>query len=306
MSASATLLAADLGKTRLRLQAVTADGAVLAETTGAGLAGAASSSPDAIAAAVVAARDELGIDTQGLGLSLGVAGTLAAPERGRAIADALAQALRTPITVTSDLIAAHLGAFAGATGTVLIAGTGAVGLGLGPDGELLQSDGWGPELGDFGSGAWIGRAGIQAVLAARDGRGPASAALDAALNTLVPADQVIAWVHASENPAGTCGTFAPAVLAAAEAGDAVATAIAQEAAVHLATTAARASVHLDTPAPVAVLGGLTGHPWFAALLNEELSVADLHPVAPQHTALVGAVLLAEHHDLPHERHTHRA
>lgn len=40
-----------------------------------------------------------------------------------------------------------------------------------------RADGWGHLLGDCGSGAWIGRAGLEAAMRAYDGRSGGSAAL---------------------------------------------------------------------------------------------------------------------------------
>lgn len=308
MSASVKLLIADVGKTRLRLQALGADGAILAEHTGAGIAGAASTAPDDVVRLLIEARERLGrLDGDASATwSVGVAGTLAAPERGAAIARGLAAVTGGEVAVTSDLIAAHLGAFRGGVGTVLIAGTGAVALGLHATGELRQSDGWGPVLGDLGSGAWIGREGIRAVLAHRDGSGPDAGWLDQALDELTGQTSPIAWVHADANPAGRCGRFAPAVVEAAAQGEPLAAEIIAAAVDHLARAAAHASAHLDRPAPVAVLGGVSSHPWFAAELERALRANGLKPAAPESTALAGAALLAKRRDLAHERHTQRA
>ncbi|WP_275092119.1 BadF/BadG/BcrA/BcrD ATPase family protein, partial [Microbacterium sp. K36] len=77
------------------------------------------------------------------------------------------------------MVTAHAGALDGAAGVLLIAGTGAVALGVDPSGARLV-DGWGPELGDFGSGSWLGREALRAVLRAHDGLA-APTALTAAL-----------------------------------------------------------------------------------------------------------------------------
>jgi N-acetylglucosamine kinase-like BadF-type ATPase len=68
------------------------------------------------------------------------------------------------LLVTSDAEIAIEGAFGGAPGVVLIAGTGTIAIGKTARGELVRCGGWGIELDDEGSGAWIGREGLTAVV----------------------------------------------------------------------------------------------------------------------------------------------
>ena len=78
------------------------------------------------------------------------------------------------LVLTSDAITSHAGAFGGGDGAMVAIGTGAVGIGLGPEG-LVRVDGLGYWLGDDGGGAWIGRLALRHVLDARAG-GPATVA----------------------------------------------------------------------------------------------------------------------------------
>ena len=84
-------------------------------------------------------------------------------------------------------------------------------------------------LGDEGGAFWIGREGLRAALRAHDGRGPATALSDAAARRFDGLDDLGARLHAIERPVDAIARFAPDVLAAAEAGDAVASAIADDA-----------------------------------------------------------------------------
>lgn len=112
----------------------------------------------------------------------------------------------------------------GEAGGLLIAGTGAMALGVNA-GSHRSVDGWGPDLGDLGSGSWIGREGVRAVLRARDGLGPATV-LTAALAVLIgTGESPITWVGGAAAPARLLATVAPAGLDAADQGDAVATGI---------------------------------------------------------------------------------
>lgn len=57
-------------------------------------------------------------------------------------------------------------------GLVMIAGTGSICFGVAADGHMLRVGGWGGELGDEGSGFWIGVRGLQAAVRMADGRLP--------------------------------------------------------------------------------------------------------------------------------------
>jgi N-acetylglucosamine kinase-like BadF-type ATPase len=59
-------------------------------------------------------------------------------------------------------------AFAGGEGILVIAGTGSNAIGRAAGGELFGAGGWGPVLGDEGSGYWIGLEAIRAALRAQD------------------------------------------------------------------------------------------------------------------------------------------
>src|SRR5882762_9352784 len=57
----------------------------------------------------------------------------------------------------------------------IIAGTGAIVYGRNAGGEAARAGGWGHMIGDEGSGYWIGREALAAVMRGADGRGPATA-----------------------------------------------------------------------------------------------------------------------------------
>lgn len=145
------------------------------------------------------------------------------------------------VLVTEDAVTAHLGAFRGASGVVVSAGTGAIA--LWSDGETCaRIDGWGPILGDHGSGAAIGGAGLRAAFAALDGRGPATALTEQARTHLGGLDLNAARrLHAAGNPTEIVAEFAVMVLRAASDGDAVAGGIVARAAGDLAQSAALAA-----------------------------------------------------------------
>src|SRR5262249_9170650 len=60
------------------------------------------------------------------------------------------------------------------SGIVIIAGTGSIVYGKNAAGRAARAGGWGHMIGDEGSGYWIGREALAAVMRATDGRGPAT------------------------------------------------------------------------------------------------------------------------------------
>ncbi|MGF6832798.1 glucosamine kinase [Paenarthrobacter sp. TE4293] len=238
------------------------------------------------------------------GIGAAVAGVEASAEKSQELATMLAQRFSVPAAVLSDATAAQLGALQGAPGTTLIVGTGAVAFRFDEAGVLHRADGWGPYLGDRGSGRWIGQQGLQAVLEAHDG-GPATS-LSAAAGALVESPEMLpGWLAANENPYRAMARFAPLVLHAAEAGDTVAHDIIGKACRILTHTVKLASgAEAGTPR-VAMLGGVVGSDFFAALLRKSLASAGIEVVAPLGDGLDGAALAATRRGLLQERYIHR-
>lgn len=292
-------VAVDLGKSRCRLLVNGGADPIRLDAAGApGLAAA-----DGVEAALVAILPLLARVAEPIeSLGVGAAGAWSAPAAAARLAGALAERTRARVVVASDVVAAHAGAFAGAPGVLLIAGTGAAALGVDDAGVRLV-DGWGPELGDLGGGSWLGREGIRAVLRAEAGLGAATVLAASLRAHIAPAADVHAWLATGGPVARRLATFAPAVLDAAAGSDPVAAGIAAEAVRLLTASAVAAS---RAAAGVVVHGGLTDHPWFRASLAAKLAVRGRTVAAAVGDALEGALLLAARTDLPHERHLHRA
>jgi len=72
------------------------------------------------------------------------------------------------VIITGDEQVALDAAFHGGAGVLVIAGTGSHVTGRCADGSTVGAGGWGPVLGDEGSGMWIGLEAIRACLRARD------------------------------------------------------------------------------------------------------------------------------------------
>lgn len=292
-----TTTAVDLGKTRCRVAVMDAgERRTISDAGAPGLA--TPMGVDAAVAAILPLLERIGrVDS----LGVGAAGAWAAPDAAIDLARRLADATDGDVAVASDVVTAHAGALEGRSGTLLIAGTGAAALGV-DDGGVRLVDGWGPDLGDLGSGSWLGREGIRATLRARDGLAARTALTDAVRAHIAPAPDAITWLAADIPVARRLATVAPLVLDAAAAGDAVAVGIVAEA-VRLLTASAVAASDVSN---VTIHGGLTDHAWFHAELERSLTSAGRTVVPAAGDALDGAALLALRSDLPHERFVHRA
>ncbi len=127
-------------------------------------------SAEVIADLVRLAVSQAGVAGRPAALCAGLAGVGNEAERV-AVEDALASAgVAGAVRIVSDGEIALHGAFGGGAGVLLIAGTGSVAYGLGPDGRRGRCGGWGMMVGDEGSGYAIGRSGLAAALRAVDGR----------------------------------------------------------------------------------------------------------------------------------------
>lgn len=297
-----SVLAVDLGKSRCRVVVSGPERRAAVEGIGSPGLAAAGGIDAALAAILPLTSDIAGYEA----VSVGAAGAWAAPAAASELAQRLHALLGVPVAVTSDVVSAHVGALDGGEGVLLIAGTGAAALGVDADGIRLV-DGWGPEVGDLGSGSWFGREALRAVLRASAGL-VAPTVLSARVAAAIgPIDALQQWLAQDSPLARRLATLAPLVLDAAADGDPVARAVADEGARLLVDSAVAAAAHTTA---VALHGGLTQHPWFRELLGGALRDAGREPLDAAGDALDGALLIARRADpgapLPHERYVHRA
>ena len=150
-------------------------------------------------------------------LAVGLAGA-GAPAVRDAVRTALSERIGTaPLTVTHDAEVALEAAFGAGSGAVLLVGTGSMVYARPHEGEPARAGGWGPALGDDGSGTALGRAALRAALAALDG-GPPTDLGERLADAHGLADRA-ALVAAAHDADGSLARFAPALLASAEADD---------------------------------------------------------------------------------------
>jgi len=223
-------------------------------------------------------------------VGIGLAG-LRRPDQARRLAQTLARQANRPVHVTGDADSAQAGAFLGAPGVIVIAGTGSAAYGRNGQ-RHARAGGHGFLLGDEGSAYWIGRAAARAALRWEDGMGGSElvhrTVVQAAGN---PLETLIGELSAHPAERGRLAGLAPAITAIA-AEDPEAARIARRAAEHLAALAGAVRRRLDPlhpgrPLPVAGAGGVFRAPviWdhFASLTGA------VRPLAP---AAAGAALLA--------------
>ena len=271
------LAGVDGGGTRSTLVLADASGAELARVGGpAGLVDprVPEHSAEVIAQLVRIAAAQAGLPERPAALCAGLAGVGNEAERG-AVERALAAAgVAERVRVVSDGEVALHGAFAGGPGILLIAGTGSVAYGRGPDGRMERCGGWGMIVGDEGSGFAIGRAGLRAALRAVDGRERAT--------RLLP--DFVERLHL-EGPrgippwAGRVGkteiaSLAQVVIDAASTGDRVAQGVVREQADLLATHVTALAHRLDPwpgEVPVVFHGGVLRSGLYASLVDRALA-----------------------------------
>lgn len=154
---------------------------------------------------------------------------------------------RLPVTfaLDNDSIVAHAGALAGQDGIVVVAGTGAIAIGI-TNGKRVRVDGMGHWFGDEGSATWIALQALRSAARAQDGRSKLTRLTDALLkalmlNTLRDAATLLANGDLTKQELAWLATI---VAQVADEGDAVAQRILHEAVECLAESALAVLRHL--------------------------------------------------------------
>jgi N-acetylglucosamine kinase-like BadF-type ATPase len=198
------------------------------------------------------------------------------------------------LVVTSDAEIALHGAFDGNEGIITIVGTGSIGLAKYKD-KLYRCGGWGIELDDEGSGAWIGREGLTAVVRALDGRGKHTAMVDVIedLYPTITLEEPRTIVKAYAEGAFEYQMLTPSVMKCAEEGDDVSLEIIKRSAKHLAELpqALLENYPKNKKVDVALMGGIIdAKTLLAKLLIEEITKNKrLNIVEAKGSALDGAI-----------------
>jgi N-acetylglucosamine kinase-like BadF-type ATPase len=206
---------------------------------------------------------------------------------------------RRTLVVNDALIALTAGAGDG-PGLVLVSGTGSIAYGRNAQGLAARAGGWGFAIGDEGSGYWIGRRALAAVMRAADGREPATqlTGLVLAHFGLEREDGLVAEIYERGLRRDVIAALGGVVARAHAEGDAVAGEILALAAGELALAAGSVASRLGLRGeafPTVLAGGLfKAVPWLEVAVRDRMAeVAPRSVVAPLTVEpAMGAVRLA--------------
>lgn len=236
---------------------------------------------------------------------LGLAG--ADRESDRRIVERWAEEARLAhrVIVVNDAIPLlHAGSARGC-GVALIAGTGSLAFGRNATGQSARSGGWGYLFGDEGSAFAIGRAVLQAVTRAADGRAPATRLLDDVLRQLAvsSASDIVTAVYSHEVPRAVIAGLAPRAFDAAASADHIAAEIVDLAATELAAMVVAVADRLELRQELhLILSGsvLLQQASFREQVAKRISISgvDLQSTTIVQDAVAGAVEIARSLLLP--------
>lgn len=207
---------------------------------------------------------------------------------------AMAEMVGGVVEVCGDEEIALDAAFRGGPGILVIAGTGSNAIGRGVSGRLVSAGGWGPMLGDEGSGFWIGLEAIRAALRERDrsGVGGATSILLGEIERaweLGSLGELVALANRRGGQEGAVPDFAalgPLVARCAEQGDALAGSVLERAGEELAELVGVVFRRLGAAEiEVAYTGSVLGR----IRQVREAMVARLASLTPEARVLEGAV-----------------
>jgi len=182
------------------------------------------------------------------------------PEVSNLVHRLLTELVSGEIEVVGDMVIALQAAFGNGAGVMVIAGTGSMAYGRDASGNTLRAGGWGFSVFDEGSGHWIGRSAIAAVMRDYDETGEENSVLMNSVKKswgLTTREQLILAANASPSP--DFAGLLPAVLSAADSGDANAQSILTQAGTELARLAKIVIRRLFSDGdkvPVAMTGGV--------------------------------------------------
>lgn len=202
------------------------------------------------------------------------------------------------VEIDHDLRIALAGALGDREGVCVIAGTGSAGYGRTRSGQVARAGGWGPLADDVGSGYWLGVRAIGICIRHLDGRGAASSLADAVLAFFGTRDPAVLRQRLQDPQLGRAriAELAPAVIAGAQEGDALAAALLREGATELVALGRSIGDRLFPrgTVPLALTGGLAENPTYRSVVAEAIhhQAPRLHLQESQHAPVVGAALLA--------------
>ena len=199
--------------------------------------------------------------------------------------------------ITDDGRSALLGATGGHPGMILIAGTGSIAYGLREDGGFIRSGGWGPILGDEGSGFWLGLKAIKLVIRASEGRAQRTSLTDIVKEELKidKLSKLVSFIHKGKLPRKKIAALVPSIIKEAENDDQSAKNLVDTGIEELLLLVKSIKARLDyNPDNISVCGGLFNSQYFYQLFAEtSKNRLNLNSYKPLYSAKQGAVFYAQ-------------
>jgi len=288
------LLAADGGNSKTDVRLVRTDGTQVRRAIGGPFRPQVLGVPAAMAVLDTLVREVL--DAEGVtGPVRGIAAFLAGadlPEEVTTLqAEIEARAWAEEVYVANDTFAVLYAGSPQRQGVAVVCGTGINCVAVAPDGRTATFPGLGWESGDWGGGGDLGRAALFWAVRAEDGRGPATMLLDAVTTHFgcARALDVVLAIHRGQESDRRVAELAPAVFAAADAGDGIAGWLIDLLADEISGMAASAARTLGLEAPSVLLGGSVAAAGHARLLERVAERAPGPITVVTDAPVVGAV-----------------
>lgn len=202
--------------------------------------------------------------------------------------------------VDNDARIALTGAVGFGSGIVIISGTGSVAFGRNESGQEARAGGWGPTIGDEGSGYAIARDGLSAIVRAHDGRGRPTKMTELLCYDydMCSPEDLPRFVYATTTHADDIARYGKLVIESARLGDEVAREILERAGRELAECVLAVGRRLSLTSiafPIAYVGGVFNaedvllDP-MRMVIRKEAAQATLGP--PKNTPVEGAAMMA--------------
>ncbi|HWQ41864.1 MAG TPA: BadF/BadG/BcrA/BcrD ATPase family protein [Desulfosporosinus sp.] len=257
--------------------------------------------------------DVLGEDTlEGIGITLAGIDT---PEDWRIMAEGLKAGLKIlgqekmircqqiSVVLENDVYGALMSVRGKFSGSVLVAGTGAIALGVDPEGDVIRVGGWGHIIGDQGAGYDIGRRALAAMVASFDGYGPKSILEEMIIEhlELAQVQGIRDWLYQKQRTNKEVAGLVPVVVQAARKGDLVSVRILEESGRALGLLT-KALLRKTKSLEMGLVGGISNI-WdllelsFLTTVQEEFPALQI--LKPNFSPSVGAAFLSNIHQVRH-------
>ncbi|MFW5787298.1 MAG: N-acetylglucosamine kinase [Halanaerobiales bacterium] len=228
-------------------------------------------------------------------LGLGIAGAGRKVDKNKLKIKLIDKLPVSELYITDDGEIALLGATGGKKGVILIAGTGSIAYGLKKDKQKIRRGGWGPIIGDEGSGYWLGMEAIRAGVKFSEGRGPATELLQIVKEKLdlTNLNELIPMVYDKKLPRKKIAKIAPSLIDQAGENDEVSKKILENGIDELIKMVLALVDDMDYKVnKFAVSGGLFQNKNFIKFFSNKLKNTGFDIYHPKNKPVMGAVYYA--------------